>query len=187
MLTFTYSFVTLLVEQQKARQALQAVRKQFAECSCRQACSSRHCFESALAALIRFDASHHRRTIEQHLIPEIRDAGEEADALLAELDALSEASAALLRRIGERLQVVRDDADPLLAELCGAMIRCCDHLLERIEREEQELFPLAQRTISSDGWFRLASRLISEHQDGRRSAPHHLMRQSTAAAPRALA
>ncbi|HYD78370.1 MAG TPA: hypothetical protein VEC06_01050 [Paucimonas sp.] len=174
MLTYTYSVVTLLVEQKKARKQLTDIRDQFQHCICESRCTNLQCFETALHRLIRFDASHHRRNVELYVIPAVREATREADALLAELDALSESSAQILEQVCERIQCLDERNDYReIKELCGAMECYCENLLERLEREEKELFPVAQRVISHDGWFQLASQFISHNEEIHRS---HLLR-----------
>lgn len=173
MLTYTYSLVTLIVEQKKARKLLTEIRDQFQNCLCDQACTNLHCFEAALDKLIRFDASHHRRNIELYVIPAVQEATRDADALLDELDTLSAMSARVLEQVCERMQCIGERDDREIRELCGAMECYCENLLERLEREERELFPIAQRVISYDGWFRLASQFISHSEELHRD---HVMR-----------
>jgi hemerythrin-like domain-containing protein len=54
----------------------------------------------------------------------------------------------------------------------------CENLLERLEREEKELFPIAQRVISTDGWFRLASQFISHNEEIHRSQFMRMQQQA---------
>jgi hypothetical protein len=165
MLTYTYSLVTLSVEQKKARKLLIDIRDQFQRCIREKQCTNLHCFETALDRLIRFDASHHRRNVELYVIPAIQEATREADGLLIELDGLSDMSARILVRVCERMPFLSMHDDREIRELCGAMETYCENLLERLEREENELFPIAQRVISHDGWFQLASQFISHNEE----------------------
>jgi hypothetical protein len=165
MLTYTYSLVTLQVEQKKACNLLTDIRNQFQACICDKQCTNLHCFEAALDKLIRFDASHQRRNIELYVIPAVQEATREADELLIELDALSDMSARVLDRVCERIQDLREHDEKDIRELCGAMECYCENLLERLEREEKELFPIARRVISHDGWFQLASQFISHSEE----------------------
>jgi hemerythrin-like domain-containing protein len=165
MLTYTYSLVTLLVEQKKARKLLTEIREQFVKSICDRERANLYCFEATLDRLIRFDASHHRRNIELYVIPAVQDATREADDLLIELDALSNRSARVLEQVRERMQYLGKYDDREIRELCGAMECYCETLLERLEREQNELFPIAQRVISYEGWFRLASQFISHNEE----------------------
>jgi hemerythrin-like domain-containing protein len=165
MLTYTYSLVTLLAEQKKARKLLIDIRDQFQRCICEKQCTNLHCFDTALDRLIRFDASHHRRNVELYVIPAVQEATRDADGLLIELDGLSEMSARVLERVCERMQCLGERDEMEIRELCGAMESYCDNLLERLEREENELFPIAQRAITYDGWFQLASQFISHSEE----------------------
>lgn len=169
MLTYTYSLVTLLVEQKKARKLLTQIRDEFQKCLRDKHYSNLHCFEAAVDKLVRFDASHHRRNVELYVIPAVQEATHEADMLLTELEALSNMSARVLEQVCERMQYLCEHEKNEIRELCGAMECYCENLLERLEREEKELFPIAQRAISYDGWFRLASQFISHSEEVHRT------------------
>jgi len=171
MLTYTYALVTLTVEQKKARQLLTELRERFQHCDCGERCTRQQCFERTLQRLIRFDASSHRRNVELYLIPAVRAAEPGASALIDELDALSAASARILEHVCERIEFAAAGQDHAFRELCGAMQCYCDNLLERLDREERELFPLARRVLSQDGWFHLASQFISHSEELQRV--HH--------------
>jgi hemerythrin-like domain-containing protein len=178
MLTYTYSLVTLLVEQKKARKLLTEIQGEFQKCLCDRSCTNQRSFEAALDRLVRFDASHHRRNVDMFVIPAVQDATREADDLLEELDALSAMSARVLEQVCERMQVLSENDEREIRELCGAMECYCENLLERLEREEKELFPIAQRVISTDGWFRLASQFISHNEEIHRSQFMRMQQQA---------
>ena len=68
-------------------------------------------------------------------------------------------------------QAAAADADP---GCLGALEECCELLLERLEREERELLPLARTLISGDHWFTIANQMLAhdtvqnEHRDAGR-------------------
>jgi hemerythrin-like domain-containing protein len=165
MLTFTYSLVTLSVEQKKAKNVLITVQEHFRNCMKEQQCIDQNCFESALNQLARFDESHHRRNVELYVIPAVQEATREADPLLAELESLSAQSEAILKSVRARVKFAFQQGSVGIKELCSAMDVYCHNLLRRLAKEEEELFPVAQRVISSEGWFVLASQFISHNEE----------------------
>jgi len=165
MLTFTYSLVTLSVEQKKAKNVLTAVQQHFQNFPKEQKCIDQNCFESTLDQLTRLDESHHRRNIELYVIPAIQKTTREADPLLAELDSLSLQSEDILKSVRDRVNPAFQRSNVDIEELCSAMNTYCQNLLQRLEKEEEELFPIAQRVISNEGWFTLASQFISHNEE----------------------
>ena len=45
-------------------------------------------------------------------------------------------------------------------ELYGAMKIYCDTLFKKLDKEEQELFPMATRIFSVDEWFAIADKFL---------------------------
>ena len=59
-------------------------------------------------------------------------------------------------------------------ECLRAVEHCCSLLLERLELEERELFPLARALISGETWFAIANQMLAHdtHQvEARAAAP----------------
>ncbi len=85
--------------------------------------------------------------------------------MLAELDSLSLQSEDILKSVRDRVNPAFQQSNVDIEELCSAMDAYCQNLLQRLEKEEEELFPIAQRVISSEGWFTLASQFISHNEE----------------------
>jgi hemerythrin-like domain-containing protein len=49
--------------------------------------------------------------------------------------------------------------------LCRTIDLYCQNLLKRLDKEEQELLPLAQKVISSDEWFEIGTQFLAQ-EDG---------------------
>lgn len=161
MLTATYTLVALSVEQASIRlglQSLQQLLQQPALSAMQVACAGE--------SLQRLYHNCHWRKVDSFLIPAIRRATGQAEALLDELAVLfavaGDAAAAVAGRAGA------PDSESALAQYCGAIERFCEVLLRRIEREENELFALARTVISGEAWFSIANHLLV--QDAQRAA-----------------
>ncbi len=153
MLTSTYTLVALSIEQAGARHGLQALLERWQAGGRYHAEPTRRQVELACDALrVAFHACHWRK-LDKFVIPALRRAGA-ARALLAELDALSLAAIE-----------ARADAHAAAAVQGGgfsaAIARCCTLLLERLEREERELFPLARSHVPSEVWFAIANQMLA--------------------------
>lgn len=156
MLTSTYTLVALSIEQAGARHGLQALLDRWQSGGMQQAAAAApnpRQVELACGALrVAFDSCHWRK-LDKFVIPALRRAGA-ATALLAELDALS------LAAIGARADAHAAAAvqDPGFG---AAVERCCALLLERLDREETELFPLARTHVPSEVWFAIANQMLA--------------------------
>lgn len=176
MLTYTYSLVTLSAEQKKARKTLSTIQQNFRNCAKEGKCVNRSCLDAVFNRLARFDQSHHRRNVELFLIPAVQAVTREADTLLAELDRLSAQCAGILCMVQGLINASFNQDGMEIHELCNHMDLYCTSQLERLTREENELFPIAQRVISNEGWFSLASQFISHVEEEHRNvtqAPQH--------------
>ncbi|WP_288378849.1 hypothetical protein [uncultured Massilia sp.] len=153
MLTSTYTLVALSIEQASARHGLQALLERWQAGARRYAEPSRRQLELACDALrLAFDNCHWRK-LDRFVIPALRRAGA-VQALLAELDALT--LAAIEARADAHAAAALQD--PGFAE---AVERCCTLLLQRLEREERELFPLARTHVPSEVWFAIANQMMA--------------------------
>jgi hypothetical protein len=99
--------------------------------------------------------------VEKYVIPAIREATREADSLLEELDTLSSQGMRILRNVRAALRSAFEQGAANIEELCRAMELYCSKLRKRLAREE-ELFRIAQRVISGDQWFAIASCFLTQ-------------------------
>lgn len=152
MLTSTYTLVALSIEQASARIGLQSLLERWQPGIRQQATPTPRDLELACDALrVAFDNCYWRK-LDKFVVPALRRAGAGA-GLLAELDGLT------LAAIGARADAHAAAAvnDPGFG---AAIERCCNLLLERLEREERELFPLARIHVPSEVWFAIANRML---------------------------
>ncbi|QOY93082.1 hypothetical protein IM543_16060 [Massilia sp. UMI-21] len=189
MLTSTYTLVALSIEQASARIGLQSLLERWQPGVRRQAAPTPRDLQLACDALrVAFDNCYWRK-LDKFVVPALRRAGAGA-ALLAELDALTLA-AIEARADAHAAAAVQDPG------FGAAIERCCNLLLERLEREERELFPLARTHVPSEVWFAIANQMLARDawQNENRaylsgasgpvqldSAASNSLRQSTAAA-----
>jgi len=120
--------------------------------------------QNAFERLTRFDNYFRQRKLEVHLIPALRSMSREAEALVADLEALSDKAMNIVRSIAEQLSAAFELNVVAIHRICNAMERYCDHVSTRIEREEKELIPLARRLLSIEDWFAIAAQFL--HDDG---------------------
>ena len=166
MLTATYTLATLQVEQNRTRHGLFEIQKCIENnARCPQGLV-RNTLESVLDALDSFHAHCRQRKLEIELIPAIRKSTKEADALLAELESLSMMGLSVLESIRNQWKPAIEQQIDKLQELYGAMKIYCATLFKKLDKEEQELFPMATRVITGDEWFAIADRFL--HGNDRR-------------------
>lgn len=166
MLTATYSFVAITAEHDNARSMLSRLQ-QYIETTWKSLQKLDLSFlDAAFEKLMRFDRFCRNRKMELYLIPVLRDVSREAEALIAELDSLSEQATALLRSVGDQLKVAFDVESIKVAQLCEAMASYCRYLFARFEKEETELLPLARRVLSVEDWFSIAAQFLSDDAGG---------------------
>jgi len=148
VLTSTYTLVVLSIEQASARVGLQALLERWqpdrGSAETAPACA-------ALGAA--FDSCYWRK-LDRYVLPALRCTGV-APGLLAELDVLR------LAAIEARADVHAAAAvqDPGFG---AALARCCSLLLERLDREERELFPLARTQVPVEAWFAIANQMLAQ-------------------------
>jgi hypothetical protein len=130
--------------------------------------------ESAIDKLSEFDQYCHSRKVELYVIPAIRKATREADPLLAELESLSLHGLCILRSLREGMLNALEQGKEKMEELCSSMELYCAKLYQRLIKEE-ELVNIAQRVISMDEWFSIASDFLSD--DAARGRPGNRMQQ----------
>ena len=172
MLTSTYTLVALSVEQARARVEVEALMERWRpkawwgegphQWTLRQ-------FEQACEALRRVYESCHWRKLDKFVLPALRRAaaGAAAESLLVRLEGLSRR--ALDARVAAQAKAAEGNPECL-----RAVEHCCSLLLERLELEERELFPLARALISGETWFAIANQMLahdSSQYEARAAAP----------------
>lgn len=163
MQTTSYSIVALTSEQQNARRIL----GKLVQCLHNGAWKVHDgidldWLETAFNKLVMIDRYCHERKLERYVVPAIRNASTESDALLEKLDALSVEALRILRFSYDRIQQAIDGGDVDIEMLVASMELYCLRMLERLSLEEEELFPVASRLLSNAEWFRLAARCVAD-------------------------
>lgn len=154
MLTSTYTLVTLSVEQARARIEVQALLDQWRPGAWWGEPPSVRQYEQACVALQQVSEACQWRKLDKFVLPALRRRGGEAAALVAGLDALS--GRANEARIAAHAAAAEGDPGCL-----AALEHCCELLLERLDREEHELMPLARTLIPLDHWFAIANQMLA--------------------------
>lgn len=165
MLTATYSLVAIAAEQDKTRSMLSRLQ-QYIQASWKGLQNIDFSFlETTFGKLMHFDRHFGARKLERYLIPALRNAGRDAEALVVELDALRVAGANILRSLGEQLAAAFEVSSGKINQICHAMESYCGQMLVRLEREEHELIPLARRLFSIEDWFKVAAQFLADGGD----------------------
>lgn len=173
MLTATYSLVAIAAEQDAARRILRRLQQYIQNIWHGIQKIDFAMLDSAFDKLAEFDAYCRKRKLEVYVIPALRKTTCEADALLEELDALSEAGRSVLRAAREQFIAAFEAGNARLHEICLSMEQYCERLHARLAREEEELFPMLRRLLSVEEWFGIAAQFLSDDADadGRKRYP----------------
>jgi hemerythrin-like domain-containing protein len=161
MLTATYTLVALSVEQTNVRLSLQSLQKFLQSNILNQVALTPAQAEFTCDTIKRLCESCHWRKLDKFLIPAIRRATHSAEGLLDELDALSQSAADAMAAALRIVESATLDSETRVAQFCAAVERFCNALLERLAREEQELFPVASSVISGEVWFAIANQMLA--------------------------
>ncbi|MGZ8288307.1 MAG: hypothetical protein ACXW2U_10545 [Telluria sp.] len=161
MLTATYTLVALSVEQASLRVSLQSLQKLLQSNLIHQTVLTPGQVSYACDALQRLYHNCHWRKIDIFLIPALRRATGQANSLLDELDALTDAAGAAIADIAARVKAAAVSGEAAVRQFCGAIEAFCDAMLTRLEREEHELFSLARTMISGEDWFAIANQMLA--------------------------
>lgn len=178
MLTATYSLVTIAAEQDKARGLLCQLQRYIQAAWKGMQALDFSFLETAHGKLFRLDDYWRKRKIEAYLIPSLRSAGREAEALISELDMLGAKCREIFRTISAQLQAQSHLGMIGMSETVHAMEMYCDYLFARFEKEEKELLPMARSLFSVEEWFAIAANFLSDGDAGstRRRKPDALAR-----------
>lgn len=174
MLTATYTLVALSVEQTSVRLSLQSLQDYVRNNLSVQAELTPAQVDYACGALRRLYEACHWRKLDKFVIPAIRRATRACDALLAELEALSERAAEAMAGALHAVEAAALDGQDRVRAFCAAVERFCAALLERLEREERELFKAAGSLVPGEAWFAIANQMLahdSYRKESRGGAP----------------
>ncbi|MGZ3182277.1 MAG: hypothetical protein ACXU8N_07550 [Telluria sp.] len=171
MLTATYTIVAMSVEQANVRSSLnsfyQLVRGTFRH----EDFLSPPQADYACEAMQRLYDAMCCRKVELYLIPALRRLTRVADRLLDELEQLRQAAAGTLAALVERLRTRPADGAEEVSAFCGDAEAFCGVLFARLDREEEQLFPLARVALPSEAWFAIAHQIMAREPGA--AAPAH--------------
>lgn len=160
MLTATYTLVALSVEQANIRVSLQSFQKYVQATLLRQHGMSLNQLEFAYESLNRLYQACHWRKIEMYLIPAIRQATQQADSLLEELGRLNDSALSVIRSLQEQVAKSQRDHEACGEEIAERIDDFCDSMLNRLDKEEKELFNVARTAIGGEAWFAIANQFL---------------------------
>ena len=165
MLTATYVLLTLSIEQNKERHFIARLLQHVRSIARRPQEIDPVFIESQLKELTTFAEARHQRKVEACLMPAVRAADSNCAALINDLETLSRLGGAMLNAVHKCLRRAMRRSASQGKFLCRTIDLYCQNLLKRLDKEEQELLPLAQKVISSDEWFEIGSQFLAQ-QDG---------------------
>ncbi len=161
MLTATYILVSLSVEQASIRMSLLAFQKYMQVQLRQQSRLSLAQLQYTGDWLNRLYQGGYWRKVEMYLIPAIRQAAPHADGLLNELNGLNHAALESINVVQQRAGAALDHSELQAEQLCAAIDAFCAALLQRLEKEERELFALARKVIVGEAWFAIAYQFLA--------------------------
>lgn len=170
MLTATYSLITIAAEQDKAHGILSRLQQYIQSAWQGLQNVDLGFLDTAFNRLLQFDDYCRNRKVELYVIPALRCATREADALIAELETLSARGAELLHGMRRHLAGVMEVSSVRAGQICHTMEQYCCNLAMRLKKEDDLLFPLARRLLSVEEWFSLAAKFLADDAEasGRR-------------------
>ncbi|WP_187370973.1 hypothetical protein [Noviherbaspirillum massiliense] len=174
MLTATYSLVAITNEHKATKNMLGKLQQGIRNILEKLPKVDLPLMKAIMNKLVQFDQHCRNRKVEVHLLPAIRTKAVTVP-LLAELDFLAAAASDLLAWAHGKLSGMGHDMAESAREVCLSMQVYCRKMLERLAREEEHLFPLAERLLSMDEWFAMAAKFLSEDamaRQRRRDASH---------------
>jgi hemerythrin-like domain-containing protein len=160
MLTATYTLVALSVEQANIRVSLLSFQKYVQSTLLNQNSLTLSQLEFACESLHRLYQACHWRKIEMYLIPAIREATEQANQLLDELNRLNETALGVIRSLRQQIAESKDESEQRAHEICAGIDAFCESLLKRLDKEEKELFAVARTAIGGEAWFAIANQFL---------------------------
>jgi hemerythrin-like domain-containing protein len=158
MLTSTYTLVALSIEQNTVRAALQALADEVRALPADYATLASARATQLCASLRRVVDNCHWRKLDKFLLPVLRRSPAAA-GLLDDLEQLSLDAAGAMTAAETCVGTGERPVDR--ARFCAAVVACIATLRSRLEREEDELFPLARGTVGGDVWFAIANQMLA--------------------------
>lgn len=177
MLTATYVLLTLSIEQKKERHFISRLLQYVQSIARRPQEIDPVFIESQLKQLTSFAEARHQRKVEACLIPAVRAAEPSCTPLIEDLETLSQRGSAMLNAVYRCLRRAMRRSASQGKFLCRTVDLYCQNLLKRLDKEEQELLPLAQKVISSEEWFEIGSKFLEHDDDDAASRPELRPRQ----------
>lgn len=171
MLTATYVLLTLSIEQKKERHFISRLLHYVQSIARRPQEIDPVFIETQLKELASFAEARHQRKLEACLMPAIRAAEPSSMPLLNDLECLSKRGSAMLNAVYRCLRRAMRRSASHGKFLCKTVDLYCHNLLKRLDKEEQELLPLAQKVISSEEWFEIGSQFLAQDDDDAASRP----------------
>ena len=174
MLTATYALVALSVEQASVRLNLLAFQQYVRSTLMQQNSVTLAQLEYACHSLSTLYQACQWRKTERYLITALRAATERADQLIEELNRLNQSALAAVRALQEQATALADAGEGQVQRFSDNIEAFCTAMLQKLEKEEHELFALARNSIAGDAWFSLANQLMLHDkrvEELKRSAP----------------
>jgi hypothetical protein len=164
VLTSTYTLVALKIEQAGVRAALTAFQEYARTHYQGAAAVSLRELDETCATLHRLYRSSTWRKVEIFLIPAVRKATRQCDQLLAELSGLTYQAYTAFDGFEAGLRNGAGDIAVPPSQLRKVIDAFCGALLTRLEREENELLPVARTVIAGDTWFDIANQSLAHDE-----------------------
>lgn len=164
MLTATYVLLTLSIEQKKERHFISRLLHHVQTMARKPQELDPVYIQSQLDELARFAEARHQRKVEACLMPAVRNATGDAGPLLADLESLSRLGKTMLAAVRKCLRRAMRRSAVHGTFLCRTIDMYCQNLLQRLDKEERELLPLAQRVIRSEEWFEIGSMFLTQDE-----------------------
>ena len=174
MLTATYALVALSVEQASVRLNLLAFQQYVRNTLTQQNSVNLAQLEYACNSLNTLYQACQWRKTEMYLIPALRAATERADQLIEELNRLNQSALTAIRALQDQAEVLADAGEGQVQRISDNIEDFCNAMLQKLEKEEHELFAMARNSIAGDAWFSLANQLMLHDkrvEELKRSAP----------------
>lgn len=174
MLTATYALVALSVEQASVRLNLLGFQQYVRTTLKQQNSVNLAQLEYACNSLSTLYQACQWRKTEMYLIPALRAATERADQLIEELSRLNQSALAAIRALQDQAEVLADAGEGQVQRISDHIEAFCNAMLQKLEKEEHELFAMARNSIAGDAWFSLANQLMLHDkrvEEFKRSAP----------------
>jgi len=165
MLTATYVLLTLSIEQKKERHFISRLLQHVQTIARKPQEIDPVFIETQLEELTRFAEARHQRKVDACLMPAMRAADSNCAALIADMESLSNMGSAMLAAVRKCLRRAMRRSATQGKFLCRTVDLYCQNLLKRLDKEEQELLPLAKRVISSEEWFEIGSMFLAQDAD----------------------